>query len=121
MIAIPRRTIRGISLPEVLVVGAILVLVIGSALTVSDGNGNLIVDAIGTITFVEITFVGEEEEYNIVVFVIIPYDEELGLYTIGIPTLTEDWHLEAGYYDVWFGFDDGTTIRHRIEIIEPVE
>jgi len=91
------------------------------AFTVSDADGNLIVDAIGAVTFVEITFIGEDEEYNIVGYFVIPHDGELGLYTLGIPTVTEDWSLKVGYYDVWLDLDDGTSILHRIQIIEPVE
>jgi len=88
---------------------------------VTDDDGNLIVDAVSTLTFVEITFIGEDEEYSIVGYFVIPYDGELGLYTLGIPTVTEDWSLRVGYYDLWLDLDDGTSILHRIQIIEPVE
>ncbi|MCK5245632.1 hypothetical protein KAR02_01935, partial [Candidatus Bipolaricaulota bacterium] len=89
--------------------------------TVTDGNGGPITDAISSVTVVELTFIGEDTEYNIMGFFVVPYDEDLELYTLVIPTVTEEWQLQVGYYDMWLGFNDGTNIRHRIQIIEPVE
>jgi hypothetical protein len=34
-------------------------------------------------------------------------------------SLTENWHLSVGYYDLWLDFDDGTSIRQRFELTEP--
>lgn len=94
---------------------------IGIAVIVTDVDGNLVVDAVGTVTFVRVTFVGEEEKYDIIRFFVISYNEELGLYTIDTPTAADDWQLPVGYYDVWIGFEDGTSVRNRIEITQGVE
>ena len=91
---------------------------LGIAVIVTDADDDLVVGAVGTVTLVEVTFVGDEEQYNIAGYFVIPYDDELGLYTVGIPTVTEEYRLTVGYYDVWIGFDDGTNVRHRIEITE---
>ncbi len=93
---------------------------IGIAAAVADVKGNTIADALGSATLVEIASVGEEEHYNIVGYFVFAYAPNLGIYTINIATVNENRRLELGYYDVWLDFDDGTNIRQRIEIVEPI-
>lgn len=94
---------------------------IGVAVAVTDVNGDTIADALGTMTLVEIGFVGEEESYNIVGYFTLCYDPDSGIYTIDIDTVSENWRLGPGYYDIWLDFDDGTNIRQRIRIVEPIQ
>ena len=68
-----------------------------------------------------VTLTVDGEEYEVLQVFVIPYDPVLEIYSLAIETVTEDYELEIGYYDLWLGFDDGTQIRLRIEIVAPAD
>ena len=94
----------------------------------TDDDGNPITDAVASMTLVKIARVLSDNSIarvlsdsfmnqEIISFKLIPYDAEAGVYTLTVQTIQEDRVLAPGYYDIWLGFDDGTQIQLRIEII----
>ena len=90
-------------------------------LEVTDDADIPVLDANVSATFAEITLVDGEEKYPIVGYYPIPH-QSLGLYLLTVLTDgAEDEVLElaVGHYIVWIGFNDGTQIEQRIQIVEP--
>jgi len=94
---------------------------IGISFTLFDDFGVPITDAIVTVTIVAVTITEGGEEYVVGGLFLIPFMEDAAAYDVQIPTLTEDYELDPGIYDLWLGFDDGTQIKLRIELVATVE
>ena len=106
---------------------------IGISFSITDDAGDPITNALVAATMVQVTLAGDgTESYEIVgvyagdplVFSImsrVPYYADLGSYALAIRTAvpTEGWQLEAGIYDLWLEFNDGTIVKYRIQIVEP--
>jgi len=88
---------------------------IHASFSLTDGDGEIITDAVTTLTLVEVILTGEGETYNVLLPIqAFPYDDETSLYSLDIATE----HLVPGIYDLWLGFDDGTQERIRIQLEE---
>jgi len=104
---------------------------------ITDDDGTEILDALVNASLLSVTF-GEDgaESYAIEAYYVmtgdgpefvvsypVPYDSEAGSYSLTMLTQVdlgdEIWSLDLGIYDLWFDFDDGSSIRHRIEITMP--
>jgi len=106
---------------------------IGISFIVTDIDGNPIPNVAAGATMVRVTLADDgSERYEIVwtysgdplaVRIIPPvaYYADLGSYALSIRTAvpSEGWKLNAGIYDLWLEFNDGTKIHYRIGIIEP--
>ncbi|MBE0635843.1 DUF5011 domain-containing protein, partial [Candidatus Bipolaricaulota bacterium] len=89
--------------------------------TLSDDSGQLMSDAVVSLTIMYLVLAEGGEEYDILSIDVIPYDPELGMYALSVATVSGELAFEPGYYDLWIGFDDGTQELMRIQVVSPEE
>lgn len=101
---------------------------IGIHFLLRDDEGQIIPDAVASVTVVAVTPTNDGEAYDIRGVYVLPFvpDPDLEnpempdgwIYDIRIPTVDDDGRvvIEPGIYDLWIGLDDGTEIKLRIEV-----
>jgi len=86
--------------------------IIHASFSLTDSTGEPITDAVVSCTVVKVQLDSDGETYKVVKLLKFLYNDDAKLYMLDIPT--KGWL--AGIYDLWLGFDDGTTVRLRIEL-----